>query len=136
MAFTGTYKARLEVISATGAVAQNFGATQNFVWHVTTACGGLCAHATSSSKATFTLKYAKGEFDGTGGGASPCLDAARHPTGKSSKTSLSITLKAAAAGTPIPSLAGEEFLAVSGACTSAGSSGSEVIQYLLTRTGK
>jgi predicted small lipoprotein YifL len=135
MAFTGTYKAQLRVLSATGAVAQNIGTSQDFVWHVTTACGGLCVHATSSSHATFTLKYAKDEFDGTGGGSSPCVDAAGQPTGKSFRTSLSITLKPGSAGTPIRALDGEEFLTVSGDCTSAGSSGSEVIQYALTRTG-
>jgi hypothetical protein len=135
-AFTGTYKAHLLIITATGAVAQNIGSSHDYVWHVSTACGGLCAHATSSSNATFTLKYAKGEFDGTGGGASPCTDAAgKVISGKSFRTSLSITLKPAGPGTPIRALAGEEFLTVSGDCTSASSSGSEVIQYALTRTG-
>lgn len=111
------------------------GTVHDYTWHATTACGGSCVHATSSSHATFTLKYAKGEFDGTGGGPSPCLDPAGKPTGKAITTSLSITLTPAAPATPITSLSGTETLTVSGDCTSAGAAGSELIQYSLTRTG-
>jgi predicted small lipoprotein YifL len=135
MAFTGTYKAQLLVIFATGSATQNMGTMHDYTWHVTTACGGSCVHATSSSHATFTLRYAKGEFDGTGGGPSPCTDSSGSPTGKVIRTSLSITLTPSAPTTPITALNGSEALRVSGDCSSASAAGSERIQYSLTRTG-
>jgi predicted small lipoprotein YifL len=134
-AFTGTYKADLVVTSASGSASQNMGTMHDYTWHVTTACGGSCVHATSSSHATFTLTYAKGKFDGTGGGPSPCLDSSGKPTGTSIKTSLAITLTPAGPATPITALSGTETLKVSGDCSSASAAGIERIQYSLTRTG-
>lgn len=135
MAFTGTYKAQLMVIAASGSASQNMGTVHDYVWHVTTACGGSCVHATSSSHATFQLSYAKGEFDGTGGGPSPCTDSAGNPTGKTVRTTLTIALRPAGPATPITALSGTETLTTSGDCASASAAGREQIRYMLTRTG-
>src|SRR6266404_5903076 len=105
-AFSGTYRARLLVISASGSVSQDLGATHAYTWHVALACGGACVRATSTSHATFTLTYRNGEFDGTGGGTSHCLSQSGNATGAGFRTTLKIALQPATAATPITALGG------------------------------
>jgi hypothetical protein len=134
MAFRGTYRAQLLVISASGSVSQDLGAIHAFTWHVAPDCGGSCVRATSTSHATFTLTYRNGEFDGAGGGISHCLTQAGKATGAGIQTTLTIALVPATSATPITALAGIEQLTVSGGCSGSNAPGSEVIQYTLTRT--
>jgi hypothetical protein len=135
MAFRGTYQAQLLVISASGSVSKDLGATHAYTWHVAPACGGSCARATSTSHATFTLTYRNGQFNGTGGGISHCLTPSGKATGAGFETTLKIVLVPAASATPITSLAGIEMLTVSSGCSGSQGPGSEVVQYALTRTG-
>jgi hypothetical protein len=135
MAFRGTYRAQLLVISASGALSQDLGATHAYTWHVAPACGGSCVRATSTSHATFTLTYKNGEFDGTGGGISHCLTQSGKATGAAFQTTLNIALAPATSATPVTALAGVEMLTASSGCSGASGPGTEVIQYALTRTG-
>lgn len=135
LAFTGTYRAQLLVISATGSLSQDLGAIHAYTWHVAPACGGSCVRATSTSRATFTLSYKNGEFDGTGGGTSHCLDSSGKATGAGFQTKLQISLQPTSPATPVKTLAGIEVLAVSSGCSASSGPGTEVIQYALTRTG-
>jgi hypothetical protein len=136
MAFHGTYQAQLLVIAASGSLSQDLGATHAYTWRVVPGCGGACVRATSTSHATFTLTYARGAFQGTGGGTSHCLSQSGKDVGAAFQTTLKIALQPAAPATPITSLAGTEILTVSRGCSGSGSTpGAEVIQYALTRTG-
>jgi hypothetical protein len=136
-AFSGTYQAELIVVAASGSVSQDLGATHSYTWHVVPDCGATSCvdHATSTSKATFTLSYSRGEFDGTGGGISHCLSRSGQVTGPDFRTTLKIALQPATSATPITSLVGAEALTASGGCDGSKASGTEVIQYMLTRTG-
>jgi hypothetical protein len=135
MAFRGTYRAQLLVISASGSLSQDLGAIHAYTWHVAPACGGACVQATSTSHATFTLTYKNGEFDGTGGGISHCLDSSGKDTGAGFRTTLKVTLLPATAAAPVTDLAGIEVLSVSSGCSGATGPGTEVVQYALHRTG-
>ena len=137
LAFSGTYQAELLVVAASGSVSQDLGAAHSYTWHVVPDCGvKSCAdHATSTSNATFTLTYSHGEFDGTGGGISHCVSQSGH-AGPDFRTTLKIALQPVTSGTPITSLVGAEALTASGGCSGSKASGTEVIQYMLTRTGK
>ena len=135
MAFRGTYRAQLLVISASGSLSQDLGATHAYTWHVAPACGGSCVRATSTSHAAFTLTYNDGEFEGTGGGISHCLTQSGKATGAGFQTTLKITLLPATSATPVTALAGIEMLTVSSGCSGNTGPGTEVIQYALTRTG-
>ena len=135
MAFRGTYRAQLLVISASGPVSQDLGATHAFTWHVVPDCGGSCVRATSTSHATFTLTYKNGEYEGTGGGISHCLTQSGKATGAGIQTTLKIALVPATSATPVTALGGIEQLTVSGGCSGTNAPGSELIQYALTRTG-
>jgi len=136
LAFSGTYQAELLVVSASGSVSQDLGAAHSYTWHVVPDCGAKsCAdHATSTSNATFTLTYSHGEFDGTGRGISRCVSQSGH-AGPDFRTTLKIALQPATSATPITSLVGAEALTASGGCSGSKASGTEVIQYMLTRTG-
>lgn len=135
MAFRGTYRAQLLVISAAGSLSQDLGAAHSYTWHVAPACGGSCVRATSTSHATFTLTYHDGQFEGTGGGTSHCLSTAGKATGAGFQTTLKIALQPATSATPVTDLAGIEILTVSSGCSGNNGPGTEVIQYALTRTG-
>jgi hypothetical protein len=138
MAFSGTYLAELLVVSASGSVSQDLGATHSYTWHVVPDCGAASCvdHATSTSNATFTLTYSGGEFEGTGGGISPCVSKSGQVIGPPFRTTLKIALQPATSATPITSLVGAEALTASGGCSGSKASGTEVIQYMLARTGK
>ena len=138
LAFSGTYQAELIVVTASGSVSQDLGAAHSYRWHVVPDCGATSCvdHATSTSHATFTLTYSRGEFDGTGGGTSPCVSQSGQVTGPAFRTTLKIALQPATSATPITSLVGAEALTASGGCGGSKASGTEVIQYVLTRTGK
>lgn len=135
MAFRGTYRAQLLVISAEGSLSHDLGAAHAYTWHVAPSCGGSCARATSTSHATFTLTYKDGQFEGTGGGTSHCLTKAGKVTGAGFQTTLKIALEPATSATPVTDLAGIEILTVSSGCSGSNGPGTEVIQYALTRTG-
>jgi hypothetical protein len=135
MAFRGTYRAQLLVISAEGSLSQDLGAAHAYAWHVAPSCGGSCARATSTSHAAFTLTYHDGQFEGTGGGTSHCLTKAGKATGAGFQTTLKIALQPATSATPVTDLAGIEILTVSSGCSGNNGPGTEVIQYALTRTG-
>jgi hypothetical protein len=135
MAFRGTYRARLLVISAEGSLSRDLGAAHAYTWHVAPSCGGACVRATSTSRAAFTLTYNDGQFEGTGGGTSHCLTKAGKATGAGFQTTLKIALQPATSATPVTDLAGIEILTVSSGCSGNNGPGTEVIQYALTRTG-
>jgi hypothetical protein len=135
MAFRGTYRAQLLVLSASGSLSQDLGAAHTYTWHVAPACGGSCVRATSTSHATFTFTWKDGEFDGTGGGISHCLTQSGKATGAGFRTTLKIALQPATSATPATALAGLEMLTVSSGCPGSSGPGSEVIQYALARTG-
>jgi hypothetical protein len=135
MAFRGTYRAQLLVISAAGSLSQDLGAVHAYTWHVVPSCGGSCVRATSTSHAAFTLTYKDGQFEGTGGGTSHCLTKAGKAAGAGFQTTLKIALQPATSATPVTGLAGIEILTVSSGCSGNTGPGTEVIQYALTRTG-